>query len=228
MLLQAQKIGFFEYILDPYEYEYILNLFWDHLYLVSISMLIASTVGLLIGIVFTRPKFLHISPYIMYLVSFSQTIPPLAILAIVLSFVGIGESAALLALSLHSILPIARNTLTGILQTPFAVKDAAKGLGMKQYDILIHIELPYASSLILSGFRVALVLNISTATLGSLIGAGGMGELVFTGIEMMDTVKIIAGALPITLLALGANSICICVQKHIVSKGLQTTQGEKL
>lgn len=224
--IESERSGFMEYITDPYEYEYIYYLFIEHAELTFYSMSYALIAGLSIGLLFSRSYVKSARPFVLYIVSLGQTIPPIAVLALSMSFVGIGTSAAIFALSIYSILPIARNTLVGLLETPADVKDAAKGMGMSEMQILKEIEIPYALPMIVTGFRVALVLNIGTAALGSLIGAGGLGELIFTGIEMMDTKKIVAGALPVTLFALFADKICGLLSNYITPKGLRIKKGD--
>jgi len=140
-----------------------------------------------------------------------------------LSVIGIGFKPAVFALYIYSILPIARNTLAGILSVPPEIKDAAKGTGLSDMRILFEIEIPYSMSVIITGFRVALVINIGTAALGYLIGAGGLGELIFTGISLMDTKMLLAGAIPTTLLALFADFICELVSFILVPKGLRSS-----
>lgn len=223
--IEAEQSGFIKYISDPYEYEYIYHLFLEHMKLTFISISYALVVGLFIGFVFSREFMGYAREFALYVVSLGQTIPPIAVLALSMSFMGIGTDAAIFALTIYSILPIARNTLVGLIETPFEVKDAARGVGMNGLQILKEIEIPYALPMIITGFRVALVLNIGTAALGSLIGAGGLGELIFTGIEMMDTKKIVAGAIPVTLFALFADRVCGLASGFITPKGLRIKKG---
>jgi osmoprotectant transport system permease protein len=220
----AQKIGLIAYVTDPYEYPYILGLFWQHLYLVAISMLLATAAGLSIGIILTRPRFKKYAGICMYIVSLGQTIPSLAVIALAMSFLGIGMKPAIFALAIYSILPIARNTLAGILAVPGSLLDAARGMGMPPLTILWEVELPNALHVIITGFRIALIINIGTAALAFLIGAGGLGDLIFTGISLMEPDRLLAGAIPVTLLALLADFLCDLGEAFLVPRGLRLSQ----
>jgi len=219
-----QKTGTVAIFSDPYDYPELIRLLWQHLYLVGVSMAIATVIGLTVGIILTRPKFRAYTGVVMYVVSLGQTIPSLAVLALVMTFLGIGAKSAIFALTIYSTLPIARNTLAGINAVPSSIIDAAKGMGMTTMGILWHVEIPMALNIILTGFRVALVINVGTTALVYLIGAGGMGDWIFTGINMMMTDKLIAGALPVTLLALLADFLIEVLRVLLVSKGLRMTE----
>ncbi len=220
----AQKIGLIAYVADPYEYPYILALLWQHLYLVTISMFLATALGLGIGIILTRRRFKKYAGVCMYIVSLGQTIPSLAVIALAMSFLGIGMKPAIFALTIYSILPIARNTLAGIISVPPALLDAAKGMGMPPRTILWEVELPNALMVIITGFRIALIINIGTAALAFLIGAGGLGDLIFTGISLMEPDRLLAGAIPVTLLALLADFLCDLGETFLVPRGLRLSQ----
>jgi osmoprotectant transport system permease protein len=216
-----QRTGTISLFSDPYAYPELIRLLWQHLYLVGVSMAIATAIGLSVGIILTRPRFRSYSGVIMYVVSLGQTIPSLAVLALVMAFLGIGAKSAIFALTIYSLLPIARNTLAGINAVPAPIIDAAKGMGMTTMGVLWQVEIPMALTVILTGVRVALVINIGTTALAYLIGAGGMGDWIFTGINMMMTDKLIAGALPVTFLALFADFIIEVLRVMLVSKGLR-------
>lgn len=220
----AQKIGLIAFVTDPYEYPYILALLWQHLYLVAISMFLATALGLAIGIILTRRRFKKYAGVCMYIVSLGQTIPSLAVIALAMSFLGIGMKPAIFALTIYSILPIARNTLAGIISVPSALLDAAKGMGMPPRTILWEVELPNALMVIITGFRIALIINIGTAALAFLIGAGGLGDLIFTGISLMEPDRLLAGAIPVTLLALLADFLCDLGESFLVPRGLRLSQ----
>jgi len=219
-----ERTGTISIFSDPYAYPELIRLLWQHLYLVGVSMAIATVIGLSVGIILTRPRFRAYTGVIMYIVSLGQTIPSLAVLALVMTFLGIGAKSAIFALTIYSLLPIARNTLAGINAVPYSVIDAAKGMGMTTMGILWQVEIPMAMTVILTGFRVALVINIGTTALAYLIGAGGMGDWIFTGINMMMSDKLIAGALPVTLLALLADFLIEVLRVMMVSKGLRMTE----
>jgi osmoprotectant transport system permease protein len=157
----------------------------------------------------------------MYIIGLGQTIPSLAVLALAMSFLGIGTKPAVFALTIYSILPIARNTLAGITAVPPELIDAGKGMGMPPMRILMEVEIPNAMKVILTGFRVALIINIGTAALAYVIGAGGLGDLIFTGISLMQTDKLLAGAIPVTLLALFADFLSELLGLSLISRGLR-------
>jgi osmoprotectant transport system permease protein len=219
-----EKTGTIAFLTDPYNYHDLMRLLFQHFYLVAISMAMATALGLIIGITLTRPKFKRYCGIVMYIVGLGQTIPSLAVLALVMSFLGIGTKPAIFALTVYSILPIARNTLAGIRAVPVSTLDAAKGMGMTSTGILIQVELPMAMKVILTGFRVALVINIGTVALAYLIGAGGMGDWIFSGIDMMMTDKLLAGAIPVTLMALLADFLVELLSAVLVSRGLRLSE----
>ncbi len=221
MGISAERVGLIEYYSDPWEFEYVLYLVRQHLYLVSVSMALAIVTGLTAGIVVSRKRFRKYAGLVMYVVGLGQTIPSLAVLALVMSFLGIGSKPAIFALFIYSTLPIARNTLAGILSVSPSIIDAAKGIGMSPRRILLEVELPNALNVILIGIRVALVINIGTAALGYLIGAGGLGDLIFTGISLMQTDKLLAGALPVVMLALIGDYLVELLGIIIIPKGIR-------
>jgi osmoprotectant transport system permease protein len=218
------RTGLIKYLSSANEILYTAGLVWQHIKMVMVSMAIATIIGLSLGILFTRPSLKRFSGVIMYIVGLGQTVPSLAVIAIAMSFLGIGFEAAVFALFIYSILPIARNTIAGIRSVPPWVIDAAKGMGMPALKILLHVEIPNAMKVILTGFRVALVINIGTAALAFLIGAGGLGEHIFTGIDLMRPDKLLAGAIPTALLALLADYLCELLGLFIIPRGLRLTQ----
>lgn len=219
--IAAERIGLVEYLSDPWEREYVLFLAGQHLYLVAVSMAMALVTGLATGIIVSRKRFRKFAGVVMYVIGLGQTIPSLAVLSLTMSFLGIGSKPAILALYIYSTLPIARNTLAGILSVSPAIIDAARGVGMSPARILMEVEIPNALNVILTGIRIALVINIGTAALGYLIGAGGLGDLVFTGINLMRTELLLAGALPITILALAGDYLLELLSLLIVPKGIR-------
>lgn len=216
-----ERTGLIELLSDPYEYPVIMALFIQHLYMVTLSMIFATIIGVTAGILLTRQRFRKYAGICMYIIGLGQTIPSLAVLALAMSFMGIGMKPAIFALTIYSILPIARNTLAGITAVPPELIDAGKGMGMPPMRILREVEIPNAMQVILTGFRVALIINIGTAALAYVIGAGGLGDLIFTGINLMQTDKLLAGAIPVTLLALFADFLSELLGLVLISKGLR-------
>jgi len=222
--ISLERFGVIDYLSDTYELRYTLVLTGQHIFMVAISMLMATILGLGVGITFTRSRFKKYAGIVMYIVGLGQTIPSLAVIALAMSFLGIGFKPAIFALFVYSVLPIARNTLAGITAIPGWIIDAAKGMGMPNTRILFQIELPNAMKVILTGFRVSLVINIGTAALAFLIGAGGLGELIFVGIDLMRPDKLLAGALPVTLLALLADYLVGLLGLRLIPRGLRLTE----
>jgi len=220
----AERTGLIKLLSDPYEYPVIMELFMQHLYMVTLSMTFATITGITAGILLTRQRFRRYAGICMYIIGLGQTIPSLAVLALAMSFLGIGTKPAIFALTIYSILPIARNTLAGITAVPPELIDAGKGMGMPPIRILMEVEIPNAMTVILTGFRVALVINIGTAALAYVIGAGGLGDLIFTGINLMQTDKLLAGAIPVTLLALFADFLSELLGIVLISRGLRLSE----
>ena len=220
----AEKTGLIAYVIDPYEYPLMIRFFWQHVCIVIYSMTMATVIGLVAGIILTRKRYRKFAGVVMYIIGLGQTIPSLAVLALAMSFLGIGTKPAVFALTVYSILPIARNTLAGITAVPPAMIDAGRGMGMPSWRILFEIELPNAMKVILTGFRIAMVINIGTATLAFLIGAGGLGDLIFSGISLMRTDQLLAGAIPVTLMALVADFLCEVLGFLLISKGLRLAE----
>lgn len=181
----------------------ILQLTLEHLWLVGISMLLAVAVGLPLGILLTRRRAL-VKPVIGG-ANIVQTIPSLALFGFLLPVPWFGSRAdrlAIVALTLYALLPVIRNTYTGITGVDPGVREAARGMGMTDRQMLLQVELPLATGVILSGIRVATVITVGVATIAAAIGAGGLGEFIFRGVAMVDDRVILAGAIPAALLAL--------------------------
>ena len=177
----------------------------EHITLVAIALAGAIPLGVGIGLLLSRPGSGTLRDSISAILGIGQTIPSLAILALAVGTIGLGAVPAVLAILLYILLPIARNTAAGIAMVPAAVVDAARGIGMSARQILTGVEIPLALPLILAGVRTATVVAVSTGALAYLIGAGGLGELIFTGIALFRPEMMIAGALPAALLALVAD-----------------------
>lgn len=204
-------MNFIEYITN--NSNEILERTYQHLWLTFMSLLIASFVGILTGISLTRSKKM-VGP-VMGFVSIIQTVPSVALLGFLLPLVGIGPIPAIIALFLYALLPIVRNTYTGITEIDPAVKEAATGMGMTNLQLLAKIELPLAISTIFAGIRIATVINVGIATLCALIASGGLGEFIFRGISLNNTAMILAGAIPAAILAIFLDSLLAIVQKNI-------------
>jgi osmoprotectant transport system permease protein len=180
-----------------------LDKLWDqtitHVGLTFTALLIAVIIGLPLGVLIARKK--GLSGFVLGFAGVMQTIPSIALLGFMIPLLGIGALPAIAALFLYALLPIIRNTYTGIKEVDAAVVDAAKGMGMTNQQILLKVQLPLAMPFILAGIRTATVINVGVATLAAYIGAGGLGEFIFGGIALNNTTMILAGAIPAAILA---------------------------
>lgn len=198
-----------------------LELLQQHLMIVLVSGLGAIIVAIPLGILLTRPKFRKGQWLFVNIANLGQTIPSLAILALAMGFLGIGIKPAIIALFLFSVLPILQNTIAGLDAVDKQTIDAAKGMGYTSTQILWKIELPQAALFIFAGIRTALVINVGTAALAYLIGGGGLGVWVFTGIQLFDNSFLLSGAIPITILAIVLDYVCKGLEFLMVPKGLR-------
>ncbi|MCL9670768.1 osmoprotectant ABC transporter permease OsmY [Citrobacter sp. MNAZ 1397] len=174
----------------------------QHLILVFSSMFFALLIGIPSGIALSRPAARGVAEYVMQIFNVGNTLPPLAVLALAMVIVGIGDKPAIFALFLASLLPIVRNTYAGLCSVPAALLEAANGIGMTKWQRLYQVELPNALPVILSGVRIATAINVGTAPLAFLIGASSYGELIFPGIYLNDFPTLILGAAATALFAL--------------------------
>ena len=194
----------------------ILDQLLQHIGLTFISLLIAVVIGVPLGIFIARKK--KFAAPVLGFTGILQTIPSIALLGFMIPLLGIGPVPAIVALFLYALLPIVRNTYTGITGVDNAVVDAARGMGMNYKQILLKIELPLSMPVILAGIRTATVINVGVATLASYIGAGGLGEFIFGGIALNNTNMILAGAIPAALLAIFFDFILSKIQKMDLRK----------
>jgi osmoprotectant transport system permease protein len=188
----------------------------EHISLVAAAMLIAVAIGVPLGILVARRPWL--SKPILGTANIAETIPSLALFGFLLPVPWLGERAARLAvaaLTLYALLPIIRNTAAGIAGVDPAVREAARGMGMTQRQILWKVELPLSLSTVLAGVRVATVLTIGIATIAAAVGAGGLGEYIFRGLAMVNNSLILAGAIPAALLALGADFLLSVLERRL-------------
>jgi osmoprotectant transport system permease protein len=194
----------------------------EHLYLVGISLIAAILISIPLGIVAAkRPKTGQI---ILGAAGLVQTIPSLALLVFMIPLLGIGGPPALAALFLYSLLPIIRNTYVGIRDIPSDIRESAEALGLPPRARLWLVELPMASRAILAGIKTSAVINVGTATLGALIGAGGYGQPILTGIRLDNIGLIMQGAVPAALLAVLVQGVFELAERFFVPKGLRLPQ----
>jgi osmoprotectant transport system permease protein len=182
-------------------WEDVVYLTQQHIELVAISGSLAILIGIPAGVLLSRPSMRGVAETFMQVFNIGTTIPTLAVLALSMSFLGIGKQPAIFGLFIATLLPIVRNTYVGLLAVPPHLKEAATGMGMTPTQILGRVEVPNALYVIFAGIRTALAINVGTVPLAFLIGGGGLGELIFTGIDLMEPGMLLAGAVPTALLA---------------------------
>jgi osmoprotectant transport system permease protein len=197
----------------------LLRLTWQHITLVAASLGAAILVALPLGILAARRRVL--GQIILAAAGILQTIPTIALLAFMIPLLGIGSPPAMAALFLYSLLPIVRNTHAGLHDIPLPLRESAEALGLPGPARLRLIELPMAARTVLAGVKTAAVINVGTATLGGFIGAGGYGELIFTGLYKYDTALILQGAIPTALLALTMQGLFELAERWLVPRGLR-------
>ncbi|WP_316734688.1 ABC transporter permease/substrate-binding protein [Pedobacter aquatilis] len=193
------------------ESDKLLNQTLQHIGLTFISLLLAIAIGLPLGILIARKR--KLSGTVLGIAGVLQTVPSIALLGFMIPVLGIGAKPAIVALLIYALLPIIRNTYTGIIGIDKHVREAAKALGMNNSQILFKIEIPLAMPIILAGIRTATVINVGVATLASYIAAGGLGEFIFGGISLNNTNMILAGAIPAALLAVILDALLSVTQK---------------
>jgi osmoprotectant transport system permease protein len=175
----------------------------EHLYLVTVAIVLAAAVAIPVAILLTRRE--RWRRFAVGLANVFQTIPSLALFGILIPVTGIGKITATTALVVYAILPILRNTLLGVAGIDPAVRESAVAMGMTPRQVLWEVELPLAARAIIAGLRIATVATIGTATIAAAIGAGGLGVFIFRGIASVDHEQILAGAIPAAILAIAAD-----------------------
>lgn len=208
-----QDSGFIDFVFS--HQEEIFQQTWEHIWITLIALLIAIVIGTVLGASLAVAK--KLSGVVLGFVNIIQTIPSIALLGFLLPFMGIGVVPAITALFLYALLPIVRNTFTGLTGIDPAISEAARGMGMTRWQQLTRVELPLAVPVIFAGIRTAMVINIGVATLCALIAAGGLGTYIFRGISLNNTYMILAGAIPASLLALLMDGLLGLIQQHIRS-----------
>ena len=206
------------------------RLVFEHFFLVIVSMATAGSVGVGLGIIMTRKGFERFGSAIMVLVNIWQSIPSLGVIALAYGFLpllglsGIGVVPALIALFFHAVAPIVRNTYAGIQSVSNDVIEAATGMGMTTNQILFRIEIPNALPVIMGGIRTATAIIVGSAPLAFLIGGGGLGFWIFTGIALMDMGILMAGAVPVAVIAMLFDALLARLERIVVSAGIQAEE----
>lgn len=210
-------MGMIEFIMD--NYTDIQSSLIRHVELVGISVLIGIVISIPLGILLSRHR--RAAGPVLAVAGTIQTIPGLVMLGFALILFGIGMLPALVVLSLYAILPILRNTYTGITEVEPSYIDAGRGIGMTNMQILYEVELPLALPSIISGIRISTVYIVSWATLAGLIGAGGLGDLIWTGLSNYNSRYILAGAIPSAILAFILSGFIGFLQRLLTPRGLK-------
>lgn len=196
----------------------------EHLYISAIALVIGIAVAVPLGVLLTR--FPKVATIVIGLTSALQTVPSLALLALMIPLFGVGKLPAIIALFIYSLLPILRNTYIGMKNVDWNYRDVAKGMGMTNIQSIFSVELPIAMPTIMAGIRLAAVYVIAWATLASYIGAGGLGDLIFSGLNNYQPDLIFAGTIPVTILALLADFLLGLLENRLTPIALREENDE--
>jgi osmoprotectant transport system permease protein len=192
-------------------------LVWQHIQLVAISSGITILFGVPLGIGVTRASGRDFLSIVSSVTSLSQTFPPVAVLALAVPLFGFGALPTVLALFLYGLLPVVRNTVAGLQSVNKDSLDAAYGVGMSRWQALVKIEIPLALPVILAGIRISVVINVGTAMIGAVIGAGGLGSPIVAGLVRDNLAFILEGALPAAMLALLVDRLLVNLERSLVT-----------
>lgn len=194
--------------------EYVWEQFYRHFLMSAYGVLFAAIVAIPLGILIAR--FSKLSTWVISFANVIQTIPALAMLAVLMLVMGLGANTVVFSLFLYSLLPIIKNTYTGIRNVDHALLESGKAMGMTKFQVLRMVELPLAMSVIMAGLRTALVITIGIATIGTFIGAGGLGDIILRGTNATDgTAIILAGAIPTALMAVIADVVMAWLERKL-------------
>lgn len=211
------KIG----IYSVFSYSDLLYSASAHFRMVFIAIVIATFIGVPLGILVTRPGLEKFALPVIGGANVGQTMPSLAVIAIMAPILGFGLQSAIVALVIYGVLPILRNSYTGIKKIDPAVIEAAKGMGMNRVQIARKIELPLARPVIMGGIRISTVITVGTAELAVLVGGTGLGKITLTGVFARETLIILQGAAPTAAMAITLGFILECVEQWITPRGLK-------
>ncbi|MBR3587869.1 MAG: ABC transporter permease [Oscillospiraceae bacterium] len=211
-------MSFFEKVLQIYisRWPWFLELIGEQLKISLIAVVIAGVLGMLLGIFIAEHR--RFAEPVMAVCNVFYTIPAIALIGLLIPLIGIGERNAIIAIVLYGIMPMVRNTYTGITNIDASTIDAALGLGSTKRQIMFRIRLPLAASVIIAGLRNVVVMSIATGSIAAFVGGGGLGEAIFRGITMYNTAMTFAGSLLLVLLALICDYSLSRLEKHIKKK----------
>ncbi|NGP03913.1 ABC transporter permease [Rhodococcus sp. 14C212] len=199
----------------------ITNLFWQHVGLTVVSAILVVAVAVPLGIALTRPRSRALAPVAVGIANAGQAAPAIGLIVLLAIWLGFGFGTAVVALTLYAVLPVLRNTITGIEGIDPTLVEAGRGIGMSGAGVLLRVELPLAVPVIMTGVRTALVLLVGTATLATFINAGGLGSLIVTGITLFRYPVLVSGALLVALLALLIDWAGRVLELAVQPKGLR-------
>lgn len=191
------------------------DLVLQHLQIVAVSSALTIVVGLPLGMWVTRPSGRDFRELVAAAVDFGQTFPPIAVLALMMPLLGLGQRPAIVALFLYGMFPVVSNTVAGLEAVPPAVLDAARGMGMGRARILFTVELPLAARVIMAGIRTSVIITIGTATVAAATGSGGLGSPIYSGISLQNGAWVLEGALAAGALALLADAVLEQIERAV-------------
>ena len=210
-----------EGVYRPFPWSDLFNAAQEHLEMVAISVAIAIVIGVPLGILVTRRGLRWFAPPVIGGANIGQSVPSLAVIAIMAPILGLGFRSAIVALVIYGLLPILRNSFTGINNIDPAIVEAARGMGMTRVQIARKIELPLALPVIMAGIRISTVITVGTAELAALVGAGGLGLITLTGVYSQQVLVILQGAAPTAALAIILGFILSRIENWMTSRGLK-------
>lgn len=205
-------------------WEQVLELAGQHLWIVLISVLLSAALGVPLGILIAQVR--QAGPWVLGVFGVFYLIPSLALFALLVPLTGLGPQPAIIGLVLYSQLPIVRNTATGLLNVDPALVEAARGMGMTRLQRLLLVELPVAAPAIVAGLRVAAVMSVGVATIAAYVGAGGLGNLILRGMQRLYPEMVVAGALPAAIMAIVVDLLFVVLEK-LSSRHSQSRQAER-
>ena len=191
---------------------------WQQIYISAISLGLGIIVAIPLSVVLM--KFKRVAKVVIAIASMLQTIPALALLAIMIPFFGVGKVPAIIALFLYSLMPILRNTYVGLTDVNQDTIDSARGLGMTNMQLILKVDIPLAMPVIMAGIRLSAIYVIAWATLASYIGAGGLGDFIFNGLSLYQTDLIFGGTIPVIILALLTDYLLGKLERKLTTKGI--------
>lgn len=190
-----------------------LNMVMNHFYLVAAAVALTIVIGVPLGILAYFYK--SVRKIILWVVEVLQTMPALALLGIIMVFLGAGKATVIIGLLLYSLLPVVQNTYVGLSEVDPAIKEVAQGMGMTKLYRLWHVEMPIAFPLIFTGIRIATVTSVGTAVFAAFVGGGGLGSLIYRGIRVSNMTMILSGTLVLMVMAVGCDGIMSYIEKRL-------------